>query len=121
MKKVNVGIIGGGLMGREAASAFGRWFALQDFPVQPVLAAVCDLNTDLLEWYKKTGTVSQLTTDYHELLANEAIEVVYVAVPHHLHEGIYTDVLQSGKDLLAEKPFGIDKDAAERILATVKK
>ena len=29
-KRVNVGVIGGGLMGREVASAFGRWFALDD-------------------------------------------------------------------------------------------
>jgi hypothetical protein len=27
-KTVRVGIIGGGLMGREAASALGRWFAI---------------------------------------------------------------------------------------------
>jgi len=47
MEKVKVGIIGGGLMGREAASAFGRWFALQDFPVKPELIAICDLNTEL--------------------------------------------------------------------------
>ena len=42
---------------------------------------------------------------------------MYVAVPHHLHETIYCDVLAAGKDLLAEKPFGIDLDAAERIQA----
>src|SRR5947199_235803 len=31
---MRVGIIGGGLMGREAASAFGRWLVLDNFPVQ---------------------------------------------------------------------------------------
>jgi hypothetical protein len=30
MKKVGLGIIGGGLMGREMASAFARWCALMD-------------------------------------------------------------------------------------------
>src|SRR5690606_940857 len=40
---------------------------------------------------------------------------VYVAVPHQLHEKIYLDVLAAGKDLLAEKPFGIDLDSARRI------
>ena len=34
--------------------------------------------------------------------------------PHHLHEAIYLDVLNAGKDLLAEKPFGIDLEAAPR-------
>src|ERR1044072_7380085 len=30
VKRVGIGIIGGGLMGKEAASAFGRWFMLND-------------------------------------------------------------------------------------------
>lgn len=34
MKVVNVGIIGGGLMGKEVAGAFGRWFSLNDYPVK---------------------------------------------------------------------------------------
>jgi len=115
MKQLNFGIIGGGLMGKEAASAFARWFVLNDFPAKPVLAAVADLNPQILEWYKQIPTVNQLATDYHELLANKEIDVVYVAVPHNLHEQIYIDVLKSGKDLLAEKPFGIDLQAAENI------
>jgi predicted dehydrogenase len=45
---------------------------------------------------------------------------VYVAVPHHLHEEIYIKVLRAGKDLLAEKPFGIDLAAAQRIAAVAR-
>ena len=38
------GIIGGGLMGREFASALGRWFALTDEILpRAELIAVCDL------------------------------------------------------------------------------
>lgn len=119
MEKVNVGIIGGGLMGREAASAFGRWFVLQDFPVKPELIAVCDLNTDLFAWYQQIDTVEMVTTDYKDLLANKNVEVVYVAVPHNLHERIYIDTLEAGKDLLAEKPFGINLAAANNIKKTI--
>jgi predicted dehydrogenase len=115
MKTVNIGIIGGGLMGREAASAFGRWFALNDFPVKAELKAVCDLNENVLAWYKNVPTVTQLTADYKELLANKDIDVVYVAVPHNLHKDIYIEVLRAGKDLLGEKPFGIDLEAAVAI------
>ncbi|MCS7005751.1 MAG: Gfo/Idh/MocA family oxidoreductase [Cytophagales bacterium] len=121
MKQVKVGIIGGGLMGREAASAFARWFVLNDFPVQPVLIALCDLNTSLFEWYKQIPTITQFTTSYHELLANPEVEVVYAAVPHNLHEQVYLDVIKAGKDLLAEKPFGIDLIAARRIEEAVRK
>ena len=30
-------------MGREVASAFGRWFVLDGYPVKAELMAVCDL------------------------------------------------------------------------------
>ena len=51
-KQINVGVIGGGLMGREVASAFGRWFALEDSNVSPSLVAVADVNDDALSWFR---------------------------------------------------------------------
>jgi predicted dehydrogenase len=113
--RMRVGIIGGGLMGREAASAFGRWFVLEDFPVDVELVAVCDLQEKLLDWFRKIPTVKLLTKDHQELLRSSDVDVVYVAVPHNLHEKLYLDVLNAGKDLLAEKPFGIDLKAARTI------
>ncbi len=112
---LRVGIIGGGLMGREAASAFGRWFVLENFPVKVELVAVCDLQDRLLDWFRQIPSVRLLTKDHRELLRHPDVDVVYVAVPHNLHEALYLDVLAAGKDLLAEKPFGIDLGAARRI------
>ena len=119
-KIIKIGIIGGGLMGREMASAFARWCAMTDVTVRPVLAAVADLNPVTLAWFDCIPSCTQRVTDYHELLANPEIDVVYVAVPHNLHEKIYCDVLEAGKDLFAEKPFGIDLASAKRIAAAVK-
>jgi predicted dehydrogenase len=119
MKKIGIGIIGGGLMGREMASAFARWCALMDVAVQPELVAVADLVEDVRNWFQRIPSCAQITGDYHELLANPAVDVVYVAVPHHLHETIYCDVLAAGKDLFAEKPFGIDLASAKRIAQAV--
>ncbi len=112
---VRIGIIGGGLMGREAASALARWFALVDFPVRAELTAVCELHPGRLDWFRQVPTVKQFTSDHHAMLASPDIDVVYAAVPHHLHEEIYLDVLRAGKDLFAEKPFGIDLAAARRV------
>jgi hypothetical protein len=112
MKTLKVGVIGGGLMGREVASAIGRWCALLDFPVKLELTAVCDLVEKTREWFRQIPTVSLLTADHRELLASD-LDFVYVAVPHHLHLDLYLDVLRAGKDLLAEKPFGIDLAAAQ--------
>jgi predicted dehydrogenase len=114
-RSVRIGIIGGGLMGREIASAFGRWFALDSFPVDAQVTAVCDLQPGLLDWFRKVPSVKLLTTNHKELIASPDVDVVYVAVPHHLHEELYLEVMRGGKDLLAEKPFGIDLASARRI------
>jgi predicted dehydrogenase len=121
MKTVNIGIIGGGLMGKEAASAFARWFTLNDFPVKVALKAVCDVNPAVLDWYRQIPSVELLTTNYKDLLAAEAIDVVYVALPHHLHQEYYLEILRAGKDMLGEKPFGIDLEAALAIKETADK
>jgi predicted dehydrogenase len=118
---VRIGVIGGGLMGREVANALARWFVLENYPVRAELVAVCDVQPKLLEWFRDVPTVKQLTVDYRELLKNPEVDVVYVAVPHQLHESVYLDVLRAGKDMFAEKPFGIDLGAAERIAAEVTK
>ena len=115
-----IGIIGGGLMGREVASALSRWFVLENFPVQAELTAVCDLAEKQREWFRRIPSVKLLTADYHELLASPDVDVDYVAVPHNMHETIYLDVLKAGKDLLAEKPFGIDLKAARAIADAAK-
>jgi predicted dehydrogenase len=116
---VNVAIVGGGLMGREIAAAIQRWPALIDHPVRPRLTAVCDINPAALEWFREIDTVTTLVTDYRDLLTDDSIDVVYVAVRHDLHEQIYLDVIRAGKDMLAEKPFGIDGAAAQSILAAL--
>lgn len=112
--EVKIGIVGAGLMGREIASAIQRWPALIDHPVRPRVAAVCDINPDALEWFRQLPSVELLTTDVHELYASD-VDVVYIAVRHDLHAEMYSAALDAGKDLLAEKPFGIDSTAASQI------
>jgi predicted dehydrogenase len=119
-QRVGVGIVGGGLMGRELASAIGRWAALEDHPVRPRLVGVCDTNPDALAWFERVDSARLRTADHEELLADEEVEVVYIAVPHHLHERLYLDAIAAGKDLLAEKPFGIDLEAATRIVRALR-
>ena len=121
MKTVRFGIIGGGLMGREFASAAARWSHLLDFPARPEIVAICDTNPAIHAWYRDNfAAVRQTTTDYKELLANPEVDAVYVAVPHHLHQEIYGAVLAAGKHLMGEKPFGIDLKANDAITAAVR-
>lgn len=111
---VRVGVIGAGLMGRELAGALGRWSALEESPVDPRLTAVCDVDATALDWFRRVSSVGTLTEDYRTLL-DGAVDVLYVAVPHHLHEQVYLDIAQAGVDFLGEKPFGIDPGASAAI------
>lgn len=106
-------------MGREFASAAARWVHLADIGVRPEIAVVCDLDPEVLAWYERLEPRPRLVSDYRELLEDDSVEAVYCAVPHHLHEEIYTAVLDAGKHLLGEKPFGIDLAANGAINAGI--
>ena len=107
-RSIRFGIVGGGLMGREFASAAARWVHLSELGARPEIVAVCDRDPTVSAWYERLTPAPSLHTDYRTLLDDESIDAVYVAVPHHLHEEIYCAVLAAGKHLLGEKPFGID-------------
>jgi predicted dehydrogenase len=119
MRTVRFGIIGGGLMGREFASAAARWLHLADVDVRPEIVHVCDANPDVLAWYERLEPAPRLSTDWGDLLDDPDVEAVYCAVPHHLHAELYVAILEAGRHLLGEKPFGIDLDANKRIMAAV--
>jgi predicted dehydrogenase len=118
--KVRFGIIGLGLMGREFASAIGRWcHLLSDGPI-PELTGICDPNTDSHGWFKDNFPgIKVSSADYQDLLDSSDIDAIYCAVPHNLHERIYGDTVRAGKHLMGEKPFGIDKSANAAILKAI--
>jgi predicted dehydrogenase len=120
--EIRFGIIGLGLMGREFASAAARWIHLSNLDVRPVLVAVCDTNETAFEWFRaNVPTINFTTTNYQELLQREDVDVIYCAVPHHLHGQFYSDIINSGKHLMGEKPFGIDLAANREIMETIER
>jgi len=103
-------------MGKELLALTRRWDALVDHPVRPEVVGLADPAPAIAQWWHHAG-VPTVTDDYRRLLDDPAIDVVYVAVPHNLHEQVCLDVIAAGKDLVGEKPFGIEVDACERIVA----
>jgi predicted dehydrogenase len=121
MTKTGFGLIGCGLMGREFASAAARWHHLPDLDFRPEIVAICDrfdlIGEPAARWYTDNlPALKQVTTDYRELLANPQVQAVYCAVPHHLHQEFYCEIIKAGKHLMGEKPFGIDQAANQAIL-----
>ena len=73
---------------------------------------VCDINPAALDWFDQIPTVTRKVSDYTDLLSDDAIDALYIAVRHDLHQQLYVDTIQAGKSLHAGKPFGIDGSAA---------
>ncbi len=120
-KKIRFGIIGLGLMGKEFGSAVARWCHLLDDSPVPVLTGICnEKNMNDRNWFTTNfPSIEIVTNAYRDLLNSDRVDAIYCAVPHHLHEQIYIDILRSGKHLLGEKPFGIDLDANTKIMEEI--
>jgi len=114
---INFGVIGCGLMGREFASAVGRWRHLLNLDFEPRIVAACNRGDARLDWFRQNVPgLSLLSKDYRQVLESSQVEAVYIAVPHDKHEEMYRAAIQAGKHILAEKPFGIDLKANRAIL-----
>ena len=118
---IRFAIVGCGLMGREFASAAARWCHLAADIPKPEIVGVCDINPEARAWFERNfTTIKYSTSDYRELIQKPDIDAVYCAVPHNLHAKLYVDIVNAGKHLLGEKPFGIDKAANDMILEAVR-
>ncbi|MCI8375467.1 MAG: Gfo/Idh/MocA family oxidoreductase [Lachnospiraceae bacterium] len=57
---------------------------------------------------------------YEEMLADEAVDLVYIAVPHSHHYKMTKMSLEAGKHVLCEKAFTVTADQAREILSLAK-
>ena len=51
-----------------------------------------------------------------DLFANDAVEAVYVALPHALHVDVVLEALDAGKHVLCEKPLGLNAEEVQRVV-----
>ncbi|MDI6775069.1 MAG: Gfo/Idh/MocA family oxidoreductase [Verrucomicrobiota bacterium] len=120
-RRIRFGLIGLGLMGREFASAVSRWCHLDTQAPVPEITSVCDVNSNAFAWFRDNVPSARLAvTDYRELLASKEVDAIYCAIPHNLRRQVYADILNAGKHLLGEKPFGMDRKANAAILQAVR-
>jgi len=55
------------------------------------------------------------TTDYAELLGDDAVDTVMIATRHDLHGKLVCDAIEAGKHVYTEKPLCLNEDELDRI------
>ncbi len=68
--------------------------------------------------FAESRRIEKTCFDYDELLDDESIDVVYVALPNNLHYEYAKKALQHGKHAIVEKPFTATYNEAEDLIKT---
>ena len=79
------------------------------------LSAVYDLNHELADDIGGRFQIPVMDT-LDELLANQKVQAVYIAVPHYLLAPLTQHVLNSGKHVLTEKPLAISLAEVDELI-----
>lgn len=105
---INVAVIGVGSMGQNHARVY-----FHDDYVN--LVAVADSNKEAVEKVARKYN-TKAYTDYNEMLEQEVIDAVSIAVPTSLHKTVALAVLAKKKHVLLEKPIASTEAEAREII-----
>ena len=104
MKESRVGV---GVIGVGRVSAFKHLPGLQLCPQAQIVALADPADTVLRQRAAEYG-VTEVFTDYHDLLRLPSVDAVIVATPTVLHASIALDAIGAGKHVLVEKQLAMD-------------
>ncbi len=108
MKRLNVGLIGYGFMGRAHSNAFRRVGNFFDLEHSPVLKAVCAREAAKVRAFADKWGYESCETDWRTLVAREDIDLIDIACPNNLHKDIAIAAAKTGKMILCEKPLAMN-------------
>lgn len=116
--KLRVGIIGLGFIG-----SMKHVVGLAQHGDLAEMVAFCDLEEDRAQKAcDEYGSAdAYVTTDYHDLLKDESIDVVHVCTWNTTHCQITCDALEAGKHVLVEKPMAVTGEDARLMVETAKR
>lgn len=121
MKKLNIGLVGYGFMGRTHSNAFRQAPQYFKLPYQPVLKAVCARNADRAQAFASNWGFESAVTDWRRLVESPEIDLIDIASPNDTHAEIAIAAAQAGKMVMCEKPLGRNAAEAETMVAAVEK
>jgi predicted dehydrogenase len=121
MKKLNVGLIGYGFMGRAHSNAFRKVSNFFDLEYQPVLKAVCARDTAKVRAFANKWGFESSETDWRKLINRDDIDLIDIACPNDMHKDIAIAAAKAGKMILCEKPLSMDGPEGLKMVQAVEK
>lgn len=115
MKKINIGIIGAGRIGKLHTENIVKSF------VNVKVKAVADIFADKIKDWAESLGIDTVYTDYKDLLKDPEIDAVLVCSSTNTHSQITIDAAQAGKHIFCEKPIDYDLDRIAEALTAVEK
>ena len=116
MKKLNIGLIGYGFMGRAHSNAYLKVNRFFDLEYQPVLKAVCARSADKVRAFADNWGWESVETDWRKLIERDDIDAIDIGSPNNTHRDIVLAAAKAGKMILCEKPLAMN--AAEGLEMT---
>lgn len=112
MKKLRVGLVGTGMIGKQHADAIGRIPGIE-------LVAITESNKNLLEVQKAYFRVNAYS-DYKEMIDAENLDVIHNCTPNLFHYEINKYALEKGIHVYSEKPLAITVEQGEELTQLAK-
>ena len=120
-KKLNVGVIGCGFMGRVHSNAYRKVGQFFDLEHEPVLRVICDNNEKKVKEFAANWGWESVETDWRKMVERDDVDVVDICVPNNLHYEIVMAAAQAGKIIACEKPLAMNVDEAREMTDAVEK
>src|SRR5688500_2904889 len=108
--KVNIGVIGLGIMGEQYTRIY------KAHPLAEV-TAVCNRSRSRLDEVGDKYGIEARYENYEDLLADKTVDAVCIATPDFAHYEPVKAALEAGKHILCEKPFTTDLSEADELLS----
>lgn len=109
-----LGLIGLGNRSRAHLEAFRDMADVE-------VVALSDIQADRMRAARQgPAAQAELYTDYRELIADERVEAVVIAVPNYLHAAMALEAMRAGKDVLLEKPIGLTYEEAREVASVAR-
>jgi predicted dehydrogenase len=122
MKKIGIGIIGCGFMGKtHTYGAKTIPLHYNNLPFQPQLVGVCDSNLEAALAMKEQNGFEMATSNLDELLSRGDIDVVTISTPNIFHKDNILAALAAGKHVYADKPLAAGYGEAMEVTEAWKK